>query len=175
MRCGNWPQVFNPRACSIRGLRRDSSNKTAVVPNFALYLCFVGVINSIRVETQYGLNCALCSGSCSNSLSIRRWETPEKTASQFSLSFVLWTHFFSLLAHREFWYMPSTPRGSVGTDFSNAMDLFSVTVWLLWNFCTLDWSQDFVLFRGLHEDFGGSSSWCILNQVSCIFNVATEF
>ena len=36
-------------------------------------------------------------------------------ASQFSLSFfVLWTHVFSLLAHREFWYMPSTPRGSVG-------------------------------------------------------------
>ena len=25
-------------------------------------------------------------------------------------------------------------------------------------FFTLDWSQDFVLFRGLYEDFGGSSS-----------------
>ena len=36
-------------------------------------------------------------------------------------------------------------------------------------------SQDFVLFRGLHEDFGGSSSSNILNQVSYIFNVATEF
>ena len=32
-----------------------------------------------------------------------------------------------------------------------------------------------MLFRGLHEDFGGSSSWSILNQLSCIFNVATEF
>ena len=43
------------------------------------------------------------------------------------------------------------------------------------NFCTLNWSQDFVPFRGLYEDFGGSSSWSILNQLSCIFKVATEF
>ena len=27
------------------------------------------------------------------------------------------------------------------------------------NFCALNWSHDFVLFRGLHEDFGGSSSY----------------
>ena len=36
--------------CSIRGLRRDSSNKTAVVPNFALYPCVVGVANSKRLK-----------------------------------------------------------------------------------------------------------------------------
>ena len=50
------------------------------------------------------------------------------------------------------------------TNFSHAMDLFP---WLcdFVNFCT----------RGLQEDFGGSSSWSILNQLSCTFNVATDF
>ena len=59
--------------------------------------------------------------------------TREK-ASQFSLSFfVLWTHVFSLLAHREFWYMPSTPQGSVRPIFHMRWT-FSVTVWLSWIF-----------------------------------------
>ena len=57
-----------------------------------------------------------------------------KSISQFSLSFfVLRTHVLSLLAHREFWYMPSTPRGSVGPIFPRD-GLFSVTVWLSWTF-----------------------------------------
>ena len=60
------------------------------------------------------------------------------------------------------------------TNFPKRWTFFSVTVWLSWIFCTLNWSQDFVLFRGLHENFGGSSSWSILNQLSCIFKVATE-
>ena len=90
-------------------------------------------------------------------------------ASQFSLSFfVLLTHVFSLLAHREFRYMPSTPRGSIRPSFPRDAP-FSVTVWLSWIFAR---SQDSVLFRGLLEDFGGSSSWSMLNQLSCIFNVA---
>ena len=58
-------------------------------------------------------------------------------ASQFSLSFfVLWTHIFSLLAHREFWYMPSTPRSSARQIFPRDGP-FSVTVWLLWIFARL--------------------------------------
>ena len=65
--------------------------------------------------------------------------------------------------------MPSTPRGSVGPIFHMRWT-FSVTVWLSWIFARLNWSQDFVLFRGIHEDFGGSSSWSILNQLSCILN-----
>ena len=69
--------------------------------------------------------------------------------------------------------MPSTPRGSVRP--TTRWTFTSVTVWLLWIFFTLNWSQDFVLFRGLHEDFGGSSSWSIPHQLSCMFNVATEF
>ena len=60
------------------------------------------------------------------------------------------------------------------TNFPTRWTFFSVTVWLLWIFCAPKWSQDFVLFRGLHEDFGGSSSWSILNLLSCMFIVATE-
>ena len=47
--------------CSIRGLRRDSSNKTAVVPNFAFYLCFVGVANSIRFKIIIWLKIVQCA------------------------------------------------------------------------------------------------------------------
>ena len=144
--------------CSIRGLRRDSSNKTAVVPNFALYPRFLGVINSICLKAQYGLTLCnvlrkLLKFSFNTALRITR-----EIASQFSLSFfVLWTHVFSLLAHREFWYMPSTPRGSVGPILPMRWT-FSRDCVTFVNFFTLNWSQDFVLFRGLHEDFGGSSS-----------------
>ena len=60
---------------------------------------------------------------------------------------------------REFWYMPSTPTRLGRTNFSRAMDL---SPWL----CD-------VPFSSLHEDFGGSSSWSIHNQLSCIFNVAS--
>ena len=68
-------------------------------------------------------------------------------ASQFSLSFfVLWTHIFSLLAHREFWYMPSTPRSSARPIFPRDGPFFRDCVTFV-NFCTLNWSQDFVLFR----------------------------
>ena len=139
---------------SIRGLRRDSSNKTAVVPNFALYPRFVGVINSIRLKAQYGLK--LCNVlwkllKFSHNTALRN--TREIAASQFSLSFfVLWTHVFSLLAHREFWYMPSTPRGSVAPILPMRWTFFSDCVTFV-NFCTFDWSQDFALFRGLQEDF----------------------
>ena len=50
--------------------------------------------------------------------SIRHWETPEKSHLSYRwVFFVLWAQVFSLLAHREFWYMPSTPRGSVGPIF----------------------------------------------------------
>ena len=59
-------------------------------------------------------------------------------ASQFSLSFfVLWTHVFSLLAHREFWYMPSTPRGSVGPILPMRWT-FSRDCVTFVNFCTLE-------------------------------------
>ena len=88
--------------------------------------------------------------------------------------FVLWTHVSSLLAHREFWYMLSTPRGSEGPSFPRDRPFFRDCVTFV-IFCTLYWSQDFVLFRGLHEDFGGSSSWSTNNLLSRIFNVATEF
>ena len=37
------------------------------------------------------------------------------------------------------------------------MDLFRDCVTFM-SFFTLNWSQDFVLFRGLREDFGRSSS-----------------
>ena len=45
---------------------------------------------------------------------------------------------------------------------------FSVTVWLSWIFARLI-GLTTVLVRGRHEDFGGSSSWSILNQLSWIF------
>ena len=80
--------------CSIRGLRTDSSNKTAVVLNFALYPRFVGVINSIRLMI---------------------WLTEKHQRNSISVLVELLctlTHVFSLLAHREFRYMPSTPRSS---------------------------------------------------------------
>ena len=55
-------------------------------------------------------------------------------ASQFSLGlFVLWTRVFCLLARREFWFVPSTPRGSVRPIFPRDGP-FSVTVWLSWIF-----------------------------------------
>ena len=78
----------------------------------------------------------MCSRNCLKSLNTALRNTRE-IASQFSLSFfVLWTHIFSLLAHREFWYMPSTPRSSAGPIFTRDGP-FSVTVWLLWIFARL--------------------------------------
>ena len=112
----------------------------------------------------------MCSGSCSTFLSIRRWEAN-------SLSFfVLRTLVLSLLAHREF-FGTCPPRHEARLDqFSHAMDFFFFCDCVTFvNFCMPIWTQDFVLFRGLHEDFGGSSSWSILNQLSCTFKVATEF
>ena len=115
--------------CSIRGLGRDSNNKTAVVHTFALYPCFAGVANSIRLKTQCGLK--LCNAlrkllKFSLNTALRN---AREIASQFSLGFfVLWTHVFSLLAHREFFFgTSSTPRGSVGPIFPRDVP-FSVTV-----------------------------------------------
>ena len=58
------------------------------------------------------------------------------------------------------------------TKISHAMDLFP---WLC-NFC--DFFARLIGLKTLCSsvgDFGGSSSWSILNQLSCIFNVVTEF
>ena len=86
------------------------------------------VSNSIRFESIIWLKIVQCAPEgAKNSLNTALRNTREM-ASQFSLSFfVLWTHAFSLLAHREFWYVPSTPRGSVGPIFPRDGP-FSVTV-----------------------------------------------
>ena len=61
------------------------------------------------------------------------------------------------------------------TIFSQAMDLLRDLVWLLWIFARLNWSQDFVLFRKLHEDFGGSSSWNILPNCQAYSTLTENF
>ena len=79
--------------------------------------------NVLRKQLKFSLNTAL--------------RNTRELASQFSLTFfVLWTHVFSLLAHRELWYVPFTPRGSVGPIFPRDGP-FSMTVWLSWVFVRL--------------------------------------
>ena len=139
-----------------------------------LHFTLVGVVNSIRLKHNVA-QIVQCAPEAAEILSQYGAEKHREIASQLSLNFfVLWTHVFSLLAHREFWYMPSSPRGSVRPIFPMRWTFFRDCVTFV-NFCTLNWSQDFVLFRGLHEDVGGSSSRSILNQLSYIFNVAPEF
>ena len=79
-------------------------------------MIWLKLCNVLRKLLKFSLNTAL--------------RNTREIASQFSLSvLVLWTHVFSLLAHREFLYFPSTPRGSVGPIFPRD-EPFSVTVWL---------------------------------------------
>ena len=87
------------------------------------HIIWLKLCNVLRKLLKFSLNTAL--------------RNTREIASQVSLSFfVLWTHVFSLLAHREFWYMPSTPRGSVEPIFPrDGPD--SVTVWLSWIFARL--------------------------------------
>ena len=92
-------------------------------PIFALYPRFVGVINSIRLKAHYGLK--LCNVLRMLMFLNAALRNNREIASLFHLSFfVPWTHVFSLLAHRGFWYMPSTQRGSVGPTFPMRWTLF---------------------------------------------------
>ena len=75
----------------------------------------------------------MCSGSLSQNTALRN---TREIASQFSLSFfVLWTQVFSLLVHREFWYIIDATR--LGRTNFPSRCTFSVTVRLSWLFARL--------------------------------------
>ena len=118
MRRGNRPVVS-----LIRGLRRVSSGKTSVTPNFALYpRCHE---HNGAFADFWRLRLDLCivlqnlpKVSPSPNTALRN---TREIASHFSLSFpVLRTHVFSsagaslLSLILEFWCVPSTPRGCDG-------------------------------------------------------------
>ena len=151
--------------CSIRGLRRDSSNKTAVVPNFALYLCFVGVADSIRLKSIIWLKIVQCAPEAAKILSQYGAEKHQRDSISVLVELLctLDSRLFSAGASRILVHALHAKR--LGrTNFPTRWTFFRDCVTFV-NFCTLNWSQDFLLFRGLYEDFGGSSR----------FKVATEF
>ena len=143
--------------CSIRGIRRDSSNKTDVVPNFAHYPRFEEVINSIRLKTQYDYK--LCNVLL-KLLKLSQYGAEKHQRNSISvlveLLCTLDSRLFTTGASRILVHaLHATRLGR--TNFPTRWTFFRDCVASV-SFCTLNWSQDFVLFRGLHEDFGGSSS-----------------
>ena len=112
--------------CSIRGFRKDSSNKTAVVPNFALYPRFVEVAQ-FRTSEKHNMAYKLCKvlrKLLKFSLNTALRNTRE-IASQFSLSLfaTLDSRIFSAGASRILVHALHATRLSK-TNFSHAMDLF---------------------------------------------------
>ena len=144
--------------CSIRGLRRDSSNKTAVVPIFALHPCFVGVASSIRLKAQYGFKLSNVLRKLLKILSQDGAENPQRNSISVLVELLCTfdSRLFSADTSRTLVHaLHATRLGR--TNFPTRWTFFRDCVTFV-NFCTLNWSPDFVHFRGLHEDFGGSSS-----------------
>ena len=96
-----------------------------------------------------------------------------ETASHFSLSFfVLWTHVFFLgssiiLVHA----LHATRLGRTNFSTRQTFPWHCVT---FVNFCSPNWSQDFVLVRGLHEDLAARRPEALFTNCR-IFNAALNF
>ena len=104
MRCCTWQ-------CSISGLRRVSSNETAVAPK----LCTLPLLRrssySIRLKKHNMAYIVQCAREAVKIISQYDAEKHQRK----SISVLI--DLLCTLDSREFWYIPSTPRGSVRPIF----------------------------------------------------------